>query len=115
MANSANMVYSGTGPVDSGQVLVQSVLAGDESRALDGSASFTGDNATATLTLNWIDGTKTLPFVPSAVLVTRSGGNVANIATVIQGVTGITNTGCTVTFSGNVPATVYSLAVRIIK
>ena len=116
MANAATMVYSGNGPTATGQILNDG-RPGDASRELVGHASFTGDASTATCQLNFIDGTKTLSFTPSAVMVTKGGalGDVANATTVVQTVSGITNALAIVTFSGNVPATVVDLAVRIIK
>ena len=116
MANTANMVYTGTGPTATGQILNDGT-PGDRSRTLTGHASFTGDAATATAVISYIDGVKTLPFTPTAVIVTKGGGlgDVTNASTVVQAVSAITNTGFTVTFSGNVPATVVDLAVVILK
>jgi len=114
MANVANLVYSGQGPSATGQVFADGVQPGPGSSNIDATASFTGDAATATLALGFIDGAQTLSFTPSAVIATRSGGAATSTIGVLS-VTAITNVGCTVTFTGNVNAATCVLAVRIIR
>ena len=115
MANSANAVWATSGPQFTNQVMAFGGRDASE-LAYHGYASFTGDAATATLTVNFIDGTQT-PFftqanppvavAPKAVLVgPMSGTNSAN--NVIQGIV-ITSTGFVVTFAGNPPANAYIL------
>ena len=113
MANSANLTYSGQGYTAGGQVIADGVGPGPGTSNIDAVANFTGDAATATVAVGYIDGVQTLPFTPSAILVQRSGG--AGGAITIQGVTGITNAGFTVTAAANFAAATYGLAVRIIR
>ena len=113
MANVANLSYSGQGYTAGGQVIADGVGPGPGTSNIDAVANFTGDAATATVVVSYIDGVQTIPFVPSAILVQRSGGAAA--ATTIQGVTAITNTGFTVTAAANFPAATIGLAVRIIR
>jgi hypothetical protein len=40
-----------------------------------GFVTATGDGAATSVTVNWIDGTQTLPFTPTAVEVVRAGGS----------------------------------------
>jgi hypothetical protein len=42
--------------------------------AWQGTVTFTGDGSTTSATINWIDGTKAIPFTPSAVEAVRVGG-----------------------------------------
>lgn len=46
--------------------------------AFVGQSLFTGDGAAVTATLNFIDGTNAIPFVPTAVRVSKVGGNDTN-------------------------------------
>ena len=75
--------------------------------AFVGTVTFTGDGATTAAVVNWIDGTQTLPFTPSAVLVflAPGGSDTAGIlkaegnATNPPRVSSITNVSCTINYS----------------
>lgn len=69
-----NMTWIGQGPTDTLQVLAQGTLEGNLASTLIGTATFTGDSASSTAVVNYIDGTKQLSFNPSAVLAFRIGG-----------------------------------------
>ena len=94
-----NAVYRTQGPTQSGQV-----LADNSSSSSEVALVFTGtailDGSTTTFTLNFIDGTKTLSFTPSAVLIGITGGTQAAATVAAANVSAITNTGCTVNVSG---------------
>jgi hypothetical protein len=90
--------YSGSGPAKSGQILVEA-LSGDRSRALFGYATFTGDGSSTTAVFNWIDGTETLPFTPSAVFVSRAGGTDTAAGVPYIDATGFDDTTCSVAFT----------------
>lgn len=72
-----------------------------------GTVTFTGDGATTAAVINWIDGTQTIPFTPSLVLVylTNGGTDTAGIlkvegnATSPTRVSSITNVSATVNYS----------------
>lgn len=116
MANTANATYNTSGPGFSFQQLA---FGGRDMQELAyrGSVTFTGDNATSTLTINWIDGTQT-PFftpgnpptavAPKLVMAQVTTGAVSG--TNITGISSITTTGCVVQFSGNVPASAFTVA-----
>lgn len=114
MANTANMVYSGQGPAGTGQILASMSDAGDGARALEGFISFTGDNSTSTVTVNFVDGVQALPFTPSAVIVSRSGGAGTSTISALNA-SSISTTAFTLTASATLTAAVYVFAVRIIK
>lgn len=108
MANTVNATWATSGPAFTGQIVA---FGGRDSSELAyrGYASFTGDNATATVTLNWVDGTAT-PFssagtavAPAAVFVGPTNTAAAN-AVVVQNVSSISTTGCVLTLSANAPA-----------
>ena len=115
MANAANVAWIGNGPTESGQILSDRVGAGDASRILRGLATVaTGDAATATVTINFIDGTKTLSFTPSAVNVFRVGGAGTNTITVLA-VESITNKECVARCSANLNAASFIFSVEVWK
>jgi hypothetical protein len=74
-----------------------------------------GDAAATTFTLNWIDGTQTLSYIPSAVLVFLATPPATSPAATgvlaVEGsnaaprVTSITATSCVINFSTTLPAT----------
>ena len=70
----ANVSYSGNGPTASGQILADRADAGNFARTLVGSITWTGDGSTLTAVGNYIDGTNTLGFQPSAILFSQNGG-----------------------------------------
>lgn len=69
------MTWIGQGPTDTLQVLLQGNLEGNFASTLIGKATFTGDGATTTAVVNYIDGTKQLSFNPSGVIAYVIGGN----------------------------------------
>lgn len=100
MAISAvNASYRTQGPTASGQILADNSASSSEVALV-----FTGtailDGSTTTFTLNFIDGTKTLSFTPTAVLLTITGGTQAAATVAAVNVSAITNTGCTVNIGG---------------
>lgn len=111
MANTANMTWQTSGPAFTNQVVA---LGGRDAieTAYHGSITFTGDNATATVTVNWIDGTQT-PFftqanpptavAPKTVLVGPTN-TVSASAVVVQNVSAVSTTSCVLTLSANAPA-----------
>jgi hypothetical protein len=120
MANSANAVWVGSGPAFTFQ---QMAFGGADSKemAYRGRATFTGDAASNTVTINFIDGTQT-PFfspgnpptavAPSMVIATASASSVASTwstTVFISGVTSITTTGFVVQGSANFAATSYTI------
>lgn len=117
MANAANAVWVNQGPAFNFQ---QMALGGTDMKELAyrGKVTLTGDAATSTITVNFIDGTQT-PFftpgnpptavAPSMVLCQFNSGGVT--ATVnILGVTSITTTGFVITLEANLPATAFTIA-----
>lgn len=107
-------VFSGNGPASTGQIVAQAGLAGDASRVLYGTATVTGDGASSTFTVNYVDGIVTLPFTPSGVICVRTGGAATSTISVV-GVASITNTGFVVTTSANVNAATFIVAFVILK
>lgn len=96
-----NMVWQGIGPTVTGEVLAASSVAGDMARTLVGTSTHVMDNSAVASDVNWIDGTATLPFTPSAVVVSRSGGSAALTTGVGQpnSVSGITATKATINWN----------------
>ena len=94
--------YQGTGPTQTGQIIVFG-NSDEQNLAYRGTAQATLDGSLTAFTVNWIDGTKTLPFTPSAVICTRSyvGTNDTAAASIyVQSASAISNTGFTVNISG---------------
>jgi hypothetical protein len=83
-----NVTYSGQGPTDSGQVFSDAASGGLGAQAIEFSGTATLDGAATTFNINWIDGTKTLSFTPSGVILSRvvrasdTGLNTINITPV---------------------------------
>ena len=95
-----NGVYLNQGPTASNQVLAANGLSALETAYL-GTATFVLDGSLTSATLNFIDGTKTLSFTPTAVSAQVIGGT-QNAASPI-GVTSVIvtdNTKAVVYFSG---------------
>lgn len=94
-----NASYKTAGPTVSGQQLAASGLSTLE-LAYVFSATATLDGSTTTFTVNYIDGTATLPFTPSAVLINVTGGT-QQAATPVYASSGTpTTTGFPVYLSG---------------
>jgi hypothetical protein len=100
-----NAVYAGTGPALTGQILVQN-LSDPDARYVKGTATVTGDGASATFDVNFIDGTNVLPYTPSGVICMRSGG-AATASIFVNTVSAITATKFTVNTSANVNAATF--------
>jgi hypothetical protein len=94
-----NAVYSGVGPTASGQILAAPGQAGSVAQDLEFTGTATLDGSATTFNLNWIDGTATLPFTPSGVIASVSGGNQGATAVVSAVIDTITATKCTVRLS----------------
>lgn len=100
-----NAAYSGTAPTFTGQQIVQN-LSSPEAQYVKGTATVTGDGASSTFDVNWIDGTNTLPFTPSGMLCTRSGGAATGTISVVSAFP-VNATKFTVTTSANVNAATF--------
>jgi len=93
----ANVTYLTSAPVAGGSTILAFGGSSLVELSYIGTATFTGDGAATTATLNFIDGTNALGWVPSAVLIQRTGGNAAS--SIVSYASTTTNTGCTVNFS----------------
>jgi len=91
-----NASYLTQGPAVSGQILANNAKSATET-ALVYTALVTLDGASTTFTLNFIDGTQTLSFTPSAVTASIVGGTATNVPAIAT--TTPTNTGVTVNLS----------------
>lgn len=108
-----NASYLTQGPTASGQVLVNNEASATET-ALIAIGTVILDGSTTAFAFNFIDGTKTLSFVPRAVIVNVVGGTSATIPAI--SCTSIANTGCTVNLSGAGTNTqTLALVAQIIK
>lgn len=96
-AQNAGYLYGG--PAASNQVVRQSAITGAYSGTTHGVVTFTGDGATTTAVINYIDGTATLAAVPSGILATINGGNDTAGAAIVKVVDNGDKKGCTVTFA----------------
>jgi hypothetical protein len=95
----APAVYNTQGPTGSGQIFANSALSNNEVQFLY-NVTVTLDGATTSFTLNFIDGTKTLSFTPSAVTAQVVGGT-QNATSVLSVSTDTpTNTGVVIHLSG---------------
>lgn len=84
MANTVpNAVYSGTGPTQTGQILAMN-LSDPAARSLVGTATTTGDSSSTVVTVNYIDGSKTIGFTPSSILCNRIGGAATSTISVVS-------------------------------
>lgn len=109
-----NASYSGTAPAATGQILATRGGSGDESRMLHGYATVTGDASSSTFDVNFIDGTAVLPFTPSAVICSRTGGAATNTISVLA-VESITTTKFTVRTSAAVNAATFIVGFIVLK
>lgn len=92
--------YLTGGPTASNQILAPNELSNLES-AYIGTATFTLDGSTTSAVLNFIDGTKTLPFTPTGIDACVVGGTQNAAAPVAVQSTAVTdNTKGTIYFSG---------------
>lgn len=109
--NAANVTYLGTGPAGNNQVLAWSEDRGSQAQRLSGYVTFTGDSASSSATMNYLDGTNFLAFTPKVIMSSRVGGSATATVDVVSVVdSGSTNAGKTATiqfstsFSGTVIA-----------
>lgn len=108
-----NADYIGDGPTKSSQVLAAN-LSGDVARTLYGTAEVTGDGAATTFNVNFIDGTETLPFTPSAVICSRVGGAATATISVVA-TESVTATKFTVRTSAAVNAATFKVGFIVLK
>jgi hypothetical protein len=120
MANTAKATWNGSGPQFTFQ---QMAFGGKDSSemAYRGSATFTGDAATSTVTINFIDGTQT-PFftqanppvavAPALVIATISKGATSAVSS--GGVASITSTGFVFQGTTTFPASSFTISFIVI-
>lgn len=113
MAITNVLAYSGNGPTATGQVLANRAEQGNSARTLIGTVTFTLDGAATTSVINYIDGTATLPYNPSALFWSRIGGSegTAVVNKIVDNANGI---GATATLSAvgtNTNTLIYSLMI----
>lgn len=96
-----NAVYVGSAgvPAYSGQIIA-SGGSDQVELAYKGTATFTLDGSTTAVVVNLIDGTQTLPFTPSGVLLNISGGTQQAASIIHADVKSITNTVINLVLSG---------------
>lgn len=111
-----NGAYVTQGPTASGQVLVGNELTA-LADAYIGTATFVLDGALTSAVLNFIDGTKTLPFTPTGIEAQTIGGTQLPVAAVaVQGTAVTDNTKGTVYFSGaGTAANTVKILFKIVK
>lgn len=116
MANTAiALTYAGANQVTgSGQIFAESTGSGSAAQDLEATGTSTTDNSGATITVNYIDGTKTLAFTPSGVLASISHATGSVVPQAFK-VDSITNTGFVVTGAANWPAGTVQFTFRLIK
>jgi hypothetical protein len=93
-----NVTYFQQGPTASGQVLAD-VTSSISDLNLNFFATVVLDGTLTTFTLNWIDGTQTLSFVPRAVKLDITGGTQAAATVQAINCSAMTNVGCTANVS----------------
>jgi len=76
-------VFLGQGPTVTGQILARN-LGDPDSRDLKGTCQVTGDGASSTFNCNYVDGTVSIGFTPSAILCQRSGGAATSSIAVVS-------------------------------
>jgi hypothetical protein len=117
MANTANAIWAtGASPAFTNQVVAFGGRDATE-LAYHGYVTLTGDGSTATLTVNFIDGTQT-PFftqanppvavAPKAVFVGPVNG-AASTAVVIESISTVNTTGFVITFTSTLPASAFTI------
>lgn len=120
MANTANVTWDTSGPAFSFQ---QVAFGGKDAAqmAYHGYLSFTGDGSSASVTVNWIDGTQT-PFStpgnpPTAVapkfVIAGQLNTASTTAVFVENVNTISTTGCVLTLSGAAPAVATILPILV--
>lgn len=110
---SGTAVYVGTGPSQTGQIIAHTSGGPSEAQRLSGTATVTGDAASSTFDVNFIDGTKTINFTPTLILCNRIGGAATATITVVSAVP-VDNKKFTVNTSANVNAATYIIGFMAI-
>ena len=79
-----NLAYQGAAPVAGGSTTL--AFGGSSMAELSyiGTATFTGDGSLTAATLNYLDGTNTLSFTPSAALGFRIGGTATSTISLVS-------------------------------
>lgn len=110
-----NATYIPSGPTADKQIMAFGPGSSQEI-AYIGTATFTGDGASSTATLNYIDGTAALNFTPSAIIACRVGGAATATIGVVSVVdAGNSNKTATVQFTGAVNAATIIVGFIILK
>jgi hypothetical protein len=111
-----NATYINQGPTASGQVFAPNELSNLEN-AIIGTATFVLDGTLTSAVLNFIDGTKTLSFTPTAIEAQTIGGTQLPVAAVaVQGTAVTDNTKGTIYFSGaGTSANTVKILFKIVK
>lgn len=111
-----NLSYLTSAPVANGSGVLAFGGSSVQELSYIGTATFTGDGATTTATLNYIDGTATLPFTPSAVFGVRAGGAATATVSVVSVVDNADGgKSATVQFSAAPNAATIKVAVFVLK
>jgi len=92
-----NAVFQRVAPTKTGQIIV--IGPGDAQNIVYKGLATVILGTGTTFTLNFIDGTETLPFTPSGVILFRCGGTEATDVVPLR-VSAIDSAKCTVTISG---------------
>lgn len=93
-----NASWQGAAPVAGGSTILALGGSSNQELCYIGTATHAGDNSTTAAVINYFDGTNTLSFTPSAIIVGRTGGNAAATQTVAS-VSTINNVGFTVNYT----------------
>lgn len=109
-----NASYLGTGPAATGQIIAQQGESGSRAKTLYGTATVTGDAASSTFDVNFIDGTAVLAAAPTGVICVRSGGAATNTISVLA-VESITTTKFTVRTSAAVNAATFIVSFIVFQ
>lgn len=104
--------YNGQGPAQTGQILAESGLMDGASQLVAGHATVTGDGASSSFVINLIDGTKTIAYTPSVVIMKRNGGGSTGTVGVVNAVAD--NKIITVTTSAAVSADTFTVSFLLL-
>ena len=98
-ASNVNLTYiSAAAPVAGGSGILAFGGASLQELSYIGTATLIGDGAVTNAIVNFIDGVNALPFIPTAVMAFRTGGN-ATSTIAVTGTQNITNVNCNVQFA----------------
>lgn len=96
--SAVNATWQGAAPVAGGSTTLGLGGTSCQELAYIGTGTSVLDGSLTSAVVNFLDGTNTLSFTPSAVLVTRTGGN-ATATVAVSGASTINNVGFTVSFT----------------